>query len=160
MQDTFSSFFADVPDQCLNQPQGLDFADFLAQSPFDHEEDMKLMEGAVKDHNKLVFMMRHRIQSLKQLQKMWTRNNMEVVVNELAMVKDQAVMVDALAATFGGGQKADLLSVEQCNLVLTKCVDLMVNSKYEAHLAIALTTTKHLFKAHSETALKAMSDPS
>jgi hypothetical protein len=110
-----------------------------------------MMQDALKDHNKMIYILKQRNEILNNLLKYWRSNDLNSTVNSLIMIKDTNIMVDALNCTFGDQQsRIDMLSFDHASLVLKKCEEVMLSDKFEFHLTVALKVVKNILKVFNE----------
>ncbi len=107
------------------------------------------MSDALKDHNKLTYIYKLRLETLQSLLKLWRSGDLTLLLNNLLSIKDSNLFFDALNCTFASHIPTTISLDQSCQL-LDKLIDLMDTDKYENHLKIGLKVVRELLKCMNE----------
>jgi len=103
----------------------------------DHEQT-SIITDALKDHSKLYYVLRQRHELLSGLLKHWQAGDLSGTLSSLHGIKDPNLFCDALACTFSETQIASkplsLLSLDQAQHLISRCVEVMHTDKFKTHL--------------------------
>jgi hypothetical protein len=106
----------------------------------DNETETTLIETVMRDHQKMMTLLRQKKESLEHALKYWNEsgkrngpNSMQSTVDSLMMMSDIHSVFDLLDSTFAKGYKINDLSLAQVNNVLRRVEDMLTKSKIVSH---------------------------
>lgn len=83
-----------------------------------------MITEALKDHNKVIYIMKQRNDILESLlHKHWVKKDFASTLTSLLAIKDQNIFVDALACTFAQHPKSlESLTLDHSDKLLLRCL--------------------------------------
>eukprot|EP00347_Sterkiella_histriomuscorum_P005906 403354820 len=145
----------------FDQPTDLKLEDFLndQQPGINIDSELKVLQESVKDHNKMLYILKQRNEILANMLKYWQKGDLNSVIQSFQVIKDPNIVVDALACTLANADaNSSSNAIDQFNFVqalqiLQKLEDVFNTDKFEFHLTIALKTLKNILRVFSERIL-------
>ncbi|CDW88994.1 katanin p80 wd40 repeat-containing subunit b1 homolog [Stylonychia lemnae] len=136
----------------FDQPSDLKLEDFLNDaSGIDIESDMKSIQEAVKDHNKIIFILKQRNEILQNMLKYWSKNDTQSTINCILTIKDPNIIADALGCTFADqSTRIETFNFDHAISILKKCEEILTADKFETHLTIAIKCVKNILQVFTE----------
>ncbi len=114
-------------------------------------QDLPIIEEISSSHNQIRSILNKRKNSLKSLEKPWTKGNITQTIKELSLIKDKGVSCDFFNSAFMvNGVNKDYLKLED-SVTLLPLIEKLVGSKYESSFRCGIKMVCMLFDMYSDT---------
>ena len=114
-------------------------------------QDLPIIEEISSSHNQIRSILNKRKNSLKSLEKPWTKGNITQTIKELSLIKDKGVSCDFFNLAFMvNGVNKDYLKLED-SVTLLPLIEKLVGSKYESSFRCGIKMVCMLFDMYSDT---------
>ena len=147
----------------MNDPKKKDDIN-LIRIDFDHLEDFSgsirriespkdipIIEEIASSHNQIQNILKLRKNSLKSLEKEWTKGNISKVIQDLSAIKDKGVSCDFFNSAFMyNGYNKDYVKLDDY-VALLPSIEKLVNSKYEYCFRCGIKMVCMLFDLYSDS---------
>ena len=117
----------------------------------DSPKDIPIIDEIASSHNQIQNILKLRKNSLKSLEKEWTKGNISKVIQDLSAIKDKGVSCDFFNSAFMyNGYNKDYVKLEDY-VVLLPTIEKLVNSKYEYSFRCGIKMVCMLFDLYSDS---------
>ena len=117
----------------------------------DSPKDIPIIEEIASSHNQIQNILKNRKNSLKSLEKEWTKGNISKVIQELTTIKDKGVSCDFFNSAFMyNGYNKDYVKLEDY-VVCLPLIEKLANSKYEYCFRCGIKMVCMLFDLYSDS---------
>jgi len=114
-------------------------------------KDIPIIEEIASSHNQIQNILKQRKNSLKSLEKEWTKGNVSKVIQELSTIKDKGVACDFFNSAFMyNGYNKDYVKLDDY-VALLPAIEKLVNSKYEYCFRCGIKMVCMLFDLYSDS---------
>ena len=114
-------------------------------------QDLPIIDEISSSHNQIKSILTKRKNSLKSLEKPWTKGNITQTIKELSLIKDKGVSCDFFNSAFMvNGCNKDYLKLED-SVTLLPLIEKLVSSKYESSFRCGIKMVCMLFDMYSDT---------
>ena len=114
-------------------------------------QDLPIIDEISSSHNQIKSILNKRKNSLKSLEKPWTKGNITQTIKELSLIKDKGVSCDFFNSAFMvNGCNKDYLKLED-SVILLPLIEKLVSSKYESSFRCGIKMVCMLFDMYSDT---------
>ena len=114
-------------------------------------QDLPIIDEIASSHNQIKSILTKRKNSLKSLEKPWTKGNITQTIKELSLIKDKGVSCDFFNSAFMvNGCNKDYLKLED-SVTLLPLIEKLVSSKYESSFRCGIKMVCMLFDMYSDT---------
>ena len=114
-------------------------------------KDIPIIEEIASSHNQIQNILKQRKNSLKSLEKEWTKGNVSKVIQELSTIKDKGVSCDFFNSAFMyNGYNKDYVKLDDY-VALLPSIEKLVNSKYEYCFRCGIKMVCMLFDLYSDS---------
>ena len=114
-------------------------------------KDIPIIEELASSHNLIQNILKQRKNSLKSLEKEWTKGNVSKVIQELSTIKDKGVSCDFFNSAFMyNGYNKDYVKLDDY-VALLPSIEKLVNSKYEYCFRCGIKMVCMLFDLYSDS---------
>ncbi len=114
-------------------------------------KDIPIIEEIASSHNQIHNILKQRKNSLKSLEKEWTKGNVSKVIQELSTIKDKGVSCDFFNSAFMyNGYNKDYVKLDDY-VALLPSIEKLVNSKYEYCFRCGIKMVCMLFDLYSDS---------
>ena len=114
-------------------------------------QDLPIIDEISSSHNQIKSILTKRKNSLKSLEKPWTKGNISQAIKELSLIKDKGVSCDFFNSAFMvNGYNKDYLKLED-SVTLLPLIEKLVSSKYESSFRCGIKMVCMLFDMYSDT---------
>ena len=114
-------------------------------------KDIPIIEEIASSHNQIQNILKQRKNSLKSLEKEWTKGNVSKVIQELSTIKDKGVSCDFFNSAFMyNGYNKDYVKLDDY-VALLPAIEKLVNSKYEYCFRCGIKMVCMLFDLYSDS---------
>jgi len=114
-------------------------------------EDIPIIDEITSSHNQIQSILNKRKNSLKSLEKPWTKGNISQAIKDLSAIKDKGVSVDFFNSAFMvNGYNKDYLKLED-SVTLLPLIEKLVSAKYEYSFRCGIKMVCMLFDMYSDT---------
>ena len=113
-------------------------------------QDLPIIDEISSSHNQIKTILNKRKNSLKSLEKPWTKGNISQTIKELSLIKDKGVSCDFFNSAFMvNGCNKDYLKLED-SVTLLPLIEKLVSSKYESSFRCGIKMVCMLFDMYSD----------
>ena len=113
-------------------------------------QDLPIIDEISSSHNQIKSILNKRKNSLKSLEKPWTKGNISQAIKELSLIKDKGVSCDFFNSAFMvNGCNKDYLKLED-SITLLPLIEKLVSSKYESSFRCGIKMVCMLFDMYSD----------
>ena len=113
-------------------------------------QDLPIIDEISSSHNQIKSILTKRKNSLKSLEKPWTKGNISQAIKELSLIKDKGVSCDFFNSAFMvNGYNKDYLKLED-SVTLLPLIEKLVSSKYESSFRCGIKMVCMLFDMYSD----------
>ena len=114
-------------------------------------KDIPIIEEIASSHNQIQNILKQRKNSLKSLEKEWTKGKVSKVIQELSTIKDKGVSCDFFNSAFMyNGYNKDYVKLDDY-VALLPSIEKLVNSKYEYCFRCGIKMVCMLFDLYSDS---------
>jgi hypothetical protein len=114
-------------------------------------KDIPIIEEIASSHNQIQNILKLRKNSLKSLEKEWTKGNISKVIQDLSAIKDKGVSCDFFNSAFMyNGYNKDYVKLDDY-VALLPSIEKLVNSKYEYCFRCGIKMVCMLFDLYSDS---------
>ena len=114
-------------------------------------QDLPIIDEIAASHNQIRSILNKRKNSLKSLEKPWTKGNISQTIKELSQIKDKGVSCDFFNSAFMvNGCNKDYLKLDD-SVILLPLIEKLVSSKYESSFRCGIKMVCMLFDMYSDT---------
>ena len=114
-------------------------------------QDLPIIDEISSSHNQIKSILTKRKNSLKSLEKPWTKGNITQTIKEFSLIKDKGVSCDFFNSAFMvNGCNKDYLKLED-SVTLLPLIEKLVSSKYESSFRCGIKMVCMLFDMYSDT---------
>ena len=114
-------------------------------------EDLPIIDEIASSHNQIKSILNKRKNSLKSLEKPWTKGNITQAIKELSLIKDKGVSCDFFNSAFMvNGCNKDYLRLED-SVTLLPLIEKLVSAKYESSFRCGIKMVCMLFDMYSDS---------
>ena len=114
-------------------------------------KDIPIIEEIASSHNQIQNILKLRKNSMKSLEKEWTKGNISKVIQDLSAIKDKGVSCDFFNSAFMyNGYNKDYVKLDDY-VALLPSIEKLVNSKYEYCFRCGIKMVCMLFDLYSDS---------